>query len=132
MKGLSTHISKAITIGSILVCADNSGAKTLMVIGRLGKSGKRGKLITAGIGDVVIASVKTGDAKNVKTMVRAMIVRQKQPIRRANGMRVRFEDNAAIVVSESNLPVGTEVKGAMAKEVIERNIKLAGLASRVI
>ncbi len=132
MKGLSTHISKAVTIGSVLTCADNSGAKTLMMIGRIGKSGKRGKLVTAGIGNIIMASVKTGDQKNVKKIVRAIIIRQKQPIRRANGKRVKFEDNAAILISDTNLPIGTEVKGAMAREVVERNIKLAGLASRVI
>ena len=132
MKGLSTHISKAVTIGSVLTCADNSGAKTLMMIGRIGKSGKRGKLVTAGIGNIIIASVKTGDQKNIKKIVRAIIIRQKQPIRRLNGQRIKFEDNAAVLVSDTNLPIGTEVKGAMAREVIERNIKLAGLASRVI
>jgi LSU ribosomal protein L14P len=49
-----------------------------------------------------------------------------------NGLRVKFEDNAVILLSDTNLPIGTEVKGAMAREVIERNLKLAGIASRVI
>ncbi|MCL4383236.1 MAG: uL14 family ribosomal protein [Candidatus Micrarchaeaceae archaeon] len=132
MKGLSTHISKAVTIGSVLTCADNSGAKTVMMIGRIGKSGKRGKLVSAGIGDIIMASVKTGDVKYVKKIVRSVIIRQKQPIRRLNGLRVKFEDNAVILLSDTNLPIGTEVKGAMAREVIERNLKLAGIASRVI
>ena len=132
MKGLSTHISKAVTIGAVLTCADNSGAKTVMMIGRIGKSGKRGKLVSAGIGDIIMASVKTGDVKYVKKIVRSVIIRQKQPIRRLNGLRVKFEDNAVILLSDTNLPIGTEVKGAMAREVIERNLKLAGIASRVI
>ncbi len=132
MKGLSTHISKAVTIGSVLTCADNSGAKTVMMVGRIGKSGKRGKLVSAGIGNIIIGSVRSGNQKLRKTIVRAIIIRQKQPIRRANGMRIRFEDNALILISDTNLPIGTEVKGAMAREVIERNIKLAGIASRVI
>jgi large subunit ribosomal protein L14 len=47
-------------------------------------------------------------------------------------MRIRFEDNAAILINDTNLPIATEVKGAMAREVVERYIKLAGIASRVV
>jgi large subunit ribosomal protein L14 len=52
--------------------------------------------------------------------------------RRANGMRVRLEYNAAIMINEENLPIGTEVKGAMAREVVERFVKVAGVASRIV
>ena len=58
--------------------------------------------------------------------MRAVIIRQKQPIRRSNGMRVKFEDNAAILINEANLPIGTDVKGPMAREVVERYMKIAG------
>ncbi len=133
MKGLSTKISKTLVPSSVLTCADNSGAKSLMIINRIGKGGSRkGRYSHSGIGDVVIASVKTGNPQYVKKKVRVIIIRQKSPIRRASGMRVRFEDNAGILVTDSNLAVGTEVKGAMAREVVERYIKLAGIASRVV
>ena len=79
-----------------------------------------------------LASVKSGSPQYIKKKVRAVIIRQRQPIRRANGMRVRFEDNAAILINDTNLPIATEVKGAMAREVVERYIKLAGIASRVV
>ena len=68
----------------------------------------------------------------MKKKVRVVIIRQKQPMRRANGMRIRFADNAGILITESNLAVGTEVKGAMAREIVERYVKLAGIASRVV
>ncbi len=116
----------------MLTCADNSGAKTLMIINKLGKQGHHKRMAGCGIGDLVIASVKSGSPAYLKKTVRAVIIRQRKEIRRANGMRVRFEDNAAMLVTEANLPVGTEVKGAMAREVVERYIKLAGIASRVI
>ncbi|MGC8648805.1 MAG: uL14 family ribosomal protein [Candidatus Micrarchaeia archaeon] len=132
MKGLSTYISKTLVPGSVLTCADNSGAKTLMIINKLGKNGKHRRMASSGIGDIVIASVKSGSQTYIKKKVRAVIIRQKSPIRRANGMHVRFEDNAAILVNDINLAIGTEVKGAIAKEVVERYIKLAGIASRVI
>jgi large subunit ribosomal protein L14 len=132
MKGLSTKISRSLIPSSVLTCADNSGAKTLMIINKIGKAGKKGRLATSGIGDIVMASVKSGNPQYIKKKVRVVIIRQKQPIRRANGMRVRFEDNAGILITDSNLAVGTEVKGAMAREVVERYIKLAGIASRVV
>lgn len=133
MKGLSTKISRLLVPASVLTCADNSGARTLMIINRVGKGGgRKGRYSKSGIGDVVIASVKSGTPQYVKKIVRVMIIRQRAPIRRANGMRIKFEDNAGILVTESNLAVGTEVKGAMAREVVERYVKLAGIASRVI
>jgi large subunit ribosomal protein L14 len=133
MKALSSRITKGLVPSSILTCADNSGAHTLMLIGVIGRSaGRKGRMPRAGIGDIVIASVKTGTPQWVKKKVRAVIIRQRQTIRRANGLRVRFEDNAGVIVTDANLAVGTEVKGAMAREVIERYIKLAGIASRVI
>jgi large subunit ribosomal protein L14 len=132
MKGLSTIVSKGLVTSSVLVCADNSGAKTLMIINKIGKAGKHKKMAGCGVGDIVMASVKSGSPAYVKKKVRAVIIRQKSPMRRANGLHVRFEDNAAILITDANLAVGTEVKGAMAREVVERYIKLAGIASRVV
>jgi len=133
MKGLSTRISRNLIPSSVLTCADNSGARTLMIINRLGKGGNtKGRYSRSGIGDIVIASVKSGTPQYIKKKVRVVIIRQKSPIRRANGTRVRFEDNAGILVTDTNLAVGTEVKGAMAREIVERYVKLAGIASRVV
>jgi large subunit ribosomal protein L14 len=132
MKALTTRISRSLIPGSVITCADNSGARTLMIIGKIGKAGRKGRLAASGLGDIVIAAVKSGTPAYVKKKVRVIIIRQKQPIRRADGLRVKFEDNAGILVTETNLPVGTEVKGAMAREIVERYIKLAGIASRVI
>ncbi|HVC58643.1 MAG TPA: uL14 family ribosomal protein [Candidatus Acidoferrales bacterium] len=133
MKGLSTRVTKTLIPGSRLTCADNSGAKILMIINRVGKGGNRkGRNSKSGIGDIVTASVKVGTPQYVKKKVRVVIIRQKQPMRRANGMRIRFADNAGILITETNLAVGTEVKGAMAREIVERYVKLAGIASRVV
>ncbi len=134
MKQISSKISKTLISGSVLICADNTGAKTLRMITRIGHGSAYTSrhLKTAGIGDIIIASVRKGSPQYVKKMVRAVIIRQRQPIRRKNGLRVRFEDNAAIIITDNNLAVGTDVKGVMAREVIERNIKLAGVASKVV
>ena len=132
MKGLSTNVSKGLVPGSILTCADNSGAKTLMIINKIGKAGGHRRMAACGVGDIIMASVKSGNPAYIKKKVRAVIIRQKSPMRRANGMRIKFEDNAAILITDANLAVGTEVKGAMAREIVERYIKLAGIASRVV
>ncbi|MCL4553398.1 MAG: uL14 family ribosomal protein [Candidatus Marsarchaeota archaeon] len=134
MKSIATNISKTLIPGSVLTCADNSGAKMIMIINKVGKGGggKKGKLAASGIGDIFTGSVKAGSPEYIKKKVQAVIIRQKQPIRRPNGMRVKFEDNACILVKEGGLPVGTEVKGPMAREVVEIYIKMAGVASRVV
>lgn len=132
MRGISSSISRTLVPNSVLTCADNSGAKTLMLINKVGKAGRKGRMSTSGIGDIIMASVKVGSPQYVKKVVRVVIIRQKQPIRRANGMRIRFEDNAGVLINDANLPIGTEVKGPMAREIVERYIKLASIASRVV
>lgn len=132
MRGLATRISKTLVPMSVLTCADNSGAMQFRIINKLGKGHRHGRLAAAGLCDIVIASVIKGTPAYLKKPVRVVIIRQKASIRRSNGMHVRFEDNAGIMVGEDNLPIGTEVKGAMAREVIERFVKVAGIASRIV
>lgn len=134
MKGISTKVMKTLIPGTVLGCADNSGAYEFRMIHLIGKGGggRHGKQAAAGIGDLVSASVRKGSPTYLKKPVRVLVIRQKAPIRRANGMRMRFEDNAGIIVGEDNLPVGTEIKGAIAREVVERFVKVAGIASRIV
>ncbi len=133
MKGFSSKITKTFIPSSVITCADNSGAYEFKMIHIIGKTGgKHGRLSAAGVGDIISASVTKGTATYLKKPARVIIIRQKALIRRANGVRVRFEDNAGIMVTEENLPIGTEVKGAMAREVVERFVKVAGVAARVV
>ncbi len=132
MKALGSNIVKALTIGSRLLCNDNSGAKELMVIGAKGYKGRRGMNPKVGVADVVTASVKKGNPKMKKKIVKAVIVRQRKEWRRANGTRIQFEDNAAVLVDDDGLPVGTEVKGAIAREVSDRFPKVAAISSAVV
>jgi large subunit ribosomal protein L14 len=134
MKGIGSNIMKTLVPGAVITCADNSGAYTFRMIHLIGKGGggRHGKLAAAGIGDIISASVRKGTSAYLKKPVRVVIIRQKASIRRANGMRIKFEDNAGIMVNEENLPVGTEVKGAMAREVVERFVKVAGVAARIV
>ncbi len=132
MKGLGSHIPKTLILGSRLVCHDNSGAKIVEIIGVVGYKGVRGRTPKAGVADMVIAAVKKGKPDMVKKKVKAVIIRQKKEITRPNGNRVSFEDNACVVINDDKLPIGTEIKGVVAKEVAERYPKVAAIAPGVV
>ncbi len=132
MKAIKARITKAIPVGAYIECADNTGAKKLQVISVFGYKGVRRRKPAAGVADVVKCSVKEGTVKWRKQVVRAVIIRQKKEYRRANGLRIEFEDNAAIMVNEKNEPVGSQVKGPMAKEVVDRFLSLGKIASLVV
>lgn len=132
MKGLTSNIVKTLTMGTMLPCSDNSGAKVLYIISAMRYKGTRARYPQVGIGDVVIASVKKGKPDMVKKVVKALIVRQKKEFRRANGSRVFFEDNAAVLINDDLLPVGTEIKGVVAREIAERFPKVAAISAGVV
>ena len=117
---------------SILNVADNTGAKTLMVIRALGGSYRR----YARVGDVVVASVKTatpGGVVKKGDVVKAVIVRTKKPIRRADGSYLRFDDNAAVIIKEDKTPRGTRIFGPVARELREKDyLKILSLAPEVL
>src|SRR5207302_4822137 len=100
MKGLSSRVSKTLVPGAILTCADNSGALVFRMIHIIGKGGKHGRMASAGVGDIISASVRKGNATYLKKPVRVVVIRQRDEIRRSNNMRVRFEDNAGIMINE--------------------------------
>jgi len=132
MRGLPSKISKSITIGTRLICADNTGAKELEIINIPKRASKLRRRPSAGIGDMVIVSVKKGKPDVRKKVMKAVIVRQKKEFRRKNGIRIKFEDNAAIIVDDAGLPKGTEVKGAIAREVVLVFPKIAGVSSIIV
>nr|YP_009545995.1 ribosomal protein L14 [Glaucocystis incrassata]ASQ39890.1 ribosomal protein L14 [Glaucocystis sp. BBH]ASQ40056.1 ribosomal protein L14 [Glaucocystis incrassata] len=117
---------------SYLNAADNSGARKLMCIRVLGGSNRR----YAGIGDVIIAVVKDATpnmpVKRSDT-VRAVIVRTKKGLQRNNGMGIRFDDNAAVIINTDGNPKGTRVFGPVARELRDKNFtKIISLAPEVI
>ncbi|GAB6164804.1 50S ribosomal protein L14 [Thermostilla marina] len=112
--------------------ADNTGARELMCIKVLGGSRKR----YATLGDIIVCSVKSAiPGSNLKkgTVVRAVIVRTKKPVRRPDGSYVRFDSNAAVIVDNNGEPRGTRIFGAVARELRDRRfMKIVSLASEVI
>lgn len=132
MKGTGSAITRALPVGARIICHDNSGAKEVEIINVLNVKGALHRYPSAGIGDVVIASVKKGKPDMIKKIVRALIVRQKKAFRRASGIRISFEDNAAVLITEDGLPVGTEIKGVVAKEITVSYPKVSAIAAGIV
>jgi large subunit ribosomal protein L14 len=116
---------------SRLKVADNSGAKEVLVIRVIGG----GKLNAASVGDLIVCSVKKalphGQVKK-KEKVRAVIVRTKYPIGRKDGTRVRFDDNAAVIINPDSTPRATRIFGPVARELKDKGYnRIISLASEV-
>ena len=115
---------------SRLNVADNTGAKEVLMIRRLGQR-KR----TAAVGDVIVASVKasTPDASVKKgTVIRAVIVRTRAPIHREDGSYLRFDSNACVIIDKNNNPTGTRIFGPVARELRKKFMKIISLAPEVL
>jgi len=104
---------------AILKVADNTGAKTVRCFRVLGGSRRR----YAEVGDTIIASVQTAEPRKAikkKDVVRAVIVRQRKAMRRADGSYIRFDDNAVVIIDDKKQPKGTRLFGPLPREVKER------------
>ena len=117
---------------SILQVADNTGAKEIMVIRCLGGSHRK----YAEIGDVVIASVKSatpGGVVKKGEVVKAVVVRTRKGVRRADGSYLKFDENAAVIIREDKTPKGTRIFGPVARELRDDEyLKILSLAPEVL
>ncbi|MDK2918793.1 MAG: large subunit ribosomal protein [Candidatus Petromonas sp.] len=117
---------------SRLKVADNSGAKELLCIRVLGGSGRR----YANIGDTIVCSVKNatpGGVVKKGQVVKAVVVRSKQGLRRKDGSYIKFDENAAVIIKEDKSPVGTRIFGPVARELRDKQyMKIVSLAPEVL
>ena len=117
---------------TVLKVADNSGARKLLVIGVLGGS----KVKTGNIGDIVVGTVKQATPNGTVgkgKVVKAVIVRTKQGLRREDGSYIKFDDNACIIIKDDKSPVGTRVFGPVARELRDKDfMKIVSLAKEVL
>lgn len=133
MQAIKSKITKGLPVGSQVETCDNSGAKVIRIFTVVGRKTTKGRIAAAGIADLVMASVRRGRPDMRKQVVHAVIVRQRKEYRRADGTRIKFEDNAAVVLKdEKGNPKGTIFKGAIAKEVCERWPAIAKIANIVV
>jgi large subunit ribosomal protein L14 len=132
MKAISAKVTPGLNVGAKVIAADNSGAKIVRLVSVKKYKAKKGKQVCAKIADWVKVSVKKGVPSMKGQVFDAVVVRQKKPYRRLNGERVAFEDNAvAILKDEKGNPKGTQIKGPIAREVLERWPQVAKIASIV-
>jgi large subunit ribosomal protein L14 len=121
MKPVKARIKRFLNHGSVILACDNSGARKLRVISVKTMKTVKGRASAAGIGDFILCSVVDGKPDMRKTVVPAIVVRQKKEYRRADGTWIKFEDNAAVVLKDDQgNPKGTVIKGPVAKEACER------------
>ena len=132
MKAISSKVNRSLTTRTKLRCIDNSGAKILEIIAVKGYKGRRRMKPHAGVGSLCICKVHTGNEKVRHEVLKTVIVRQRKEYKRANGMRIKFEDNAAVVVDEKGDPRGSQIKGPVAKEAVERFPVIGKIASIVV
>ncbi len=134
MKAIRRNNSRGLPLGAYVDVVDNSGAKQIKIISVKGYKTVKRQLENAGVGDLVTANVTKGKPDMKHTVVKCVIVRQKQEFKRPDGVTVKFESNGAVVLKDekSAAPKGTLVKGAIAKEVGERFPAVARLASVIV
>ncbi len=132
MKAISARATSALNLGTIVVVADNSGGRIAKIVSVKRAKGTKGRQVSAKIADWVKVSIRKGVPDMKGKVFDAVVIRQRQPYRRLNGERVAFEDNAvAILKDEKGNPKGTQIKGPVAREVMERWPTVAKLASVV-
>jgi large subunit ribosomal protein L14 len=132
MEALKADVTQGLEKGSLVTCADNTGARELKVISVSGYTGTKNRHPKAGVGDKVTVSVTKGTPEMRRQVLEAVVVRQRKPIRRPDGTRVKFADNAAVVIDEMGEPRGTEIKGPIAREVAERFGSIASTATQIV
>ena len=132
MIGQRPKISRGLPAGSIMKCTDNCGAKELRLIQVMGYKGRLRRVPSAAVGDRITVSVKRGAPDMRKKIFQAVVVRQRKPYRRADGIWVQFEDNAAVIITPDGEMKGSEIRGPVAKEAAERWPRIASAASIII
>jgi large subunit ribosomal protein L14 len=132
MKGIAGKVMRGLPVGARLDCIDNTGAKVVQLIMTPKLKGTHRRYPKAGVGDMIIVSVKKGAADMRRQVLKAVIVRQRRPFRRPDGTMVQFEDNAAVIVTDTGETKGSMIKGPVALEAAERWPRIAATASTIV
>lgn len=133
MKAIRTNQSRGIPIGAEVEVVDNSGAKMVKVIGVKGFKSIKRKLECGGVGDLFTAHVIKGKPEMKHTVVKCVLVRQKQEYKRPDGTNIKFQSNGMVIFKDDKgNPKGTIIKGVIAKEVGERFPAVARIASVIV
>ncbi len=132
MKGIPGRQTRGLPVGARLLCADNTGAKIVQIVAVPKYKGVHRRYPSAGIGDLLVVSVKKGTPEMRRKLMHAVIIRQKRPFRRPDGTMVAFEDNAVVITTPGGETKGSDIKGPVAREAAERWARVAALASTIV
>lgn len=130
--GMRRRISTGLVTGSMIHCADNTGARKLKLIQVVGYKGVRRRLPNAGVGDLIIVSCREGTPDMRRQLFNTVIIRQRKPYPRRDGTWVQFDDNAAVILTPDGEMRGSDVKGPVAKEAVERWPRLSSISRMVV
>merc|ERR1712018_340639 len=125
------RISLALPVGAVVNCADNTGGKNLYVIAVAGIRGRLNRMPAAGSGDMIVATVKIGKPELRKKVMPAVIIRQRKPIRRKDGVFIYFEDNAGVIVNNKGEMRGSAILGPVSRECADLWPRIASNASSI-
>jgi len=117
--------------GAVINCADNTGAKNLFIISVKGVKGRLNALPAAGVGNVVMCSVKKGKPELRKKVLMAVVIRQRKPWRRKDGVHLYFEDNAGVIINAKGEMKGSAITGPVGKECADLFPRVASAAGTI-
>ncbi|XP_059812651.1 large ribosomal subunit protein uL14 isoform X1 [Hypanus sabinus] len=129
--GAKFRISLGLPVGAVINCADNTGAKNLYIISVKGIKGRLNRLPAAGVGDMVMATVKKGKPELRKKVHPAVVIRQRKAYRRKDGVFLYFEDNAGVIVNNKGEMKGSAITGPVAKECADLWPRIASNAGSI-
>ncbi|KAI9189675.1 60S ribosomal protein L23A [Blastocladiella emersonii ATCC 22665] len=132
VSGTKFRMALGLPVGAVMNCADNSGAKNLYVISVAKTHARLNRLPKAGPGDMVMATVKKGKPDLRKKVMPAVVVRQRKPWRRRDGVFLYFEDNAGVIVNPKGEMKGSAITGPVAKECADLWPKIASASGTVV
>ncbi|KAJ1934249.1 60S ribosomal protein L23, partial [Kickxella alabastrina] len=114
--GNKFRMTLGLPVGAVINCADNSGAKNLNIIAVAGIKGRLSRLPAAGVGDLLVATVRKGKPELRKKVTPAVVIRQRKSWRRKDGVFIYFEDNAGVIVNVKGEMKGSAITGPVGKE----------------
>ncbi|XP_022088539.1 60S ribosomal protein L23 [Acanthaster planci] len=129
--GSKFRISLGLPVGAVINCADNTGGKNLFVIAVKGVKGRLNRLPAAGCGDLFVSTVKKGKPELRKKVIPAVVIRQRKPFRRRDGVVLYFEDNAGVIVNNKGEMKGSAITGPVAKECADLWPRIASNAGSI-
>ncbi|CAB1097148.1 unnamed protein product [Ectocarpus sp. 6 AP-2014] len=131
-QGNKYRMTLGLPVAAVMNCCDNSGAKNLYIISVCGIKGRLNRLPSAGVGDMVMATVRKGKPELRKKVMPAVVVRQRKAWRRKDGVFIYFEDNGGVIVNNKGEMKGSAINGPVAKECADLWPRIASNAGSIV